>query len=300
MHAAAASALPSPHDASVQGDRGLDARFCGKGMTALTEGGCFAGSPSADAPLLIYLHGLHDDSTLGEELARQTRVAELAVRHRGRFATLAFHGRKGGCPDEARKEMYCWPSNERTAESAGSVVASFAGAIASAEARGARGRRYLLGFSNGGYFAMLVAQRGLLRLDGVAVAHAGPVPPTKKPQPTPHLLLLTADEDTSMDEMLRLSRELTAANWPFAISSRDGGHFLADGDVMLALELFERSGREPMPLDPPLVTRAPQPKRPMSEAGQAEQEATEPATELPSPPATEDTANLGREPAVEP
>ncbi len=250
---ASSNASPSPGALT-------DSRFCGQGLTPIPGGGCFsAPEGTGEFPLVIYLHGLHDDTSLSEELARQSRVAELGAHHRGKFAVLAFHGKKGDCTIRRLDNLYCWPSNDRTAGEAPAIVASFARAIGEAGKRGARGPRYLLGFSNGGYFAMLIAERSLTKLDAVVVAHGGPMPPTERPSHTPPLLLLTADDDAAIDDMMRLSSELSLVSWPHAILSRDGTHGLPPSDVITALDFFETTAQH-KPFQPPPSSHPPRPR----------------------------------------
>ena len=249
---ASSNASPSPGALT-------DSRFCGQGLTPIPGGGCFsAPEGTGEFPLVIYLHGLHDDTSLSEELARQSRVAELGAHHHGKFAVLAFHGKKGDCTLRRLDNLYCWPSNDHTAGEAPAIVASFAGAISEAGKRGARGPRYLLGFSNGGYFAMLIAERSLTKLDAVVVAHGGPMPPTERPSHTPPLLLLTADDDAAIDDMLRLSRELSLVRWTHTILSREGTHGLPPSDVIAALDFFETTAQH-KPFQPPPSSHPPRP-----------------------------------------
>jgi hypothetical protein len=109
----------------------------------------------------------------------------------------------------------------------------------------------VLGFSNGGYFAGLIASRGLLDADAIVVAHGGPVEPVTALRGTPPLLLLSADDDVAQDEMIRFDEELGRAHWAHDSYARGGGHALADQDIDAALAFFARVG-EPLPLQPPL------------------------------------------------
>ncbi len=212
--------------------------WCAQGLVAIPGGGCFAAPARTPAPLVVYLHGRHSDETLAEELARQARVAKLGTA-RG-FAVLALRGKRGQCSDPQLASFWCWPSNEKNAADAEKWVAEWSPALAEAEKRAGRSKRHLLGFSNGGYFAVIIATRGLLPFDDVAVAHAGPVEPTSARGAKPPMLLLTADDDPSNDEMMRLDGELARAAWPHRIVAREGGHELPEADVEWALAFFAR------------------------------------------------------------
>jgi predicted esterase len=235
-------ALP-PREVDAGGAGGVPVP-CAARLEPTPGGGCLArASASAPRPLLVYLHGLHTDANVGEELDRQARVARLA-NERG-VDMLALRGRLGAC--ERLPETYCWPSNERTADRGPAVVAGWEPALAAATRRGASGARYLLGFSNGGYFAALVATRALVPFDAVAIAHGGPVEPVRARGAKPPVLLLTADDDASLPEMKRLDVALGRERWPHAIASRDGGHELTDGDIESALGFVLRASREGVP-----------------------------------------------------
>lgn len=214
---------------------------CASGLEPVAGGGCYAASAKpSPRPLVVYLHGLHSEANLGEELDRQARVARIAT-ERG-FDVLALRGRLGGC--ERVPALVCWPSNERSADRGPETVAAWEPALAEAARRGGRGARHLLGFSNGGYFAALVATRALAPFESVVVAHGGPVEPTRARGAKPPMLLLTADEDAALPEMLRLDAGLGRERWPHAIVAREGGHALTDGDIANALTFFSRASRE--------------------------------------------------------
>lgn len=276
-------------------DAGPVVPWCSAGLEPIPGGGCFAGGDLREPrPLIVYLHGIHGPGSTAEELDRQARLARHGSA-RG-FAVLALRGRQGQCTAPHRADAWCWPSNERTASAGPAVVASWAGVLREAGRRagydrqgGRETHRYLLGFSNGGYFAALIATRALMPFDAVAIAHAGPVEPVRAAGPKPPLLLLTADEDPSIESMLRLDAELSRQGWAHGIVTRDGGHALTDSDITAALTFFTRSSREPLPLVPPLSTRQPRPRlgRPDASlpAPAADGEEAGPSGESPAEPA---------------
>lgn len=212
---------------------------------------------AGDSMLVVYLHGMYSPLTVSEELDRQSRLATIA-RHKG-FSVLALHGRQGLCVGAATADFWCWPSNERTAVSGAEVVDGWSKSLTVADMRAGHGKRFLLGFSNGGYFASLIATRSLAPFDGFAVAHAGLVEPIRSLKPMTPWLLLTADADPSVISMMQLDTDLDHAAWPHAIVTRDGGHQLTDGDIEMTLQFFTRLRTDPLPFVPPLSTRRPQP-----------------------------------------
>ncbi len=213
--------------------------WCAPNLEPIEGGGCFAAPERErveDTPLLVYLHGRYSPDTVREEMDRQARVAIEAVA-RG-FAVLALRGTQGECTQPEYATYWCWPSNERNAGDGPSFVARWQPALRAAKLRAGPGPNVLLGFSNGGYFATLIVTRGLFDFDAVAIAHAGPVQPTRALGQTPPILLITATEDVSDPEMRRLDDELTRENWPHSLASRGGGHALPDWDIDTALTFF--------------------------------------------------------------
>jgi predicted esterase len=268
------------------GDAGV-VEWCAPALTPIAGGGCFAAPTSAarpaePVPLVVYLHGRYSPATVAEEHARQARVATLATK-RG-FAVLALRGKQGQCTDPSLSDFWCWPSNEKNAADGAAFVVSWAPAIADAERRlGAHGRRVLLGFSSGAYFATLIATRALHPFDAIAIAHGGPVAPTAAAGAKIPLLLETADDDPSNEEMIRLSDELKKIEWPHHVFAREGGHELPETDVEMALTFFTRTKTEKLPLQPPLSTRAP--RRAPPDAGDVD---AAPAIEEHEPSADDD------------
>jgi predicted esterase len=254
---------PSPRAAEakaeveVEEDAGVIA-WCADGLVPINGGGCFA-SPSAqkkDVPLILYLHGIFEQRANADELDRQRRVAKLATQ-KG-FAVLALRGLEGGCgadPELAAK--FCWPSNERTAARGPEAVKEWKPSLQAAATRGARGPRYMLGFSNGGFFAGLLAVRGWFNAEAFAIGNAGPVEPVHALGAKTPLLLMSADDDASQEGMMQLDDELTREGWLHENYSREGTHELTDAEIDAALTFFVRLRNEKLPLSPPLSSRRP-------------------------------------------
>jgi len=231
------------------------ADWCAPELEPLAGGGCFAGSPSTQPqPLVVYLHGRYPSDAAAEELDRQSRVARRA-KSQG-FAVLALRSPPAICTAPELANWFCWPSSERNADAGAEIVQAWDKPLAAARERARSRERFLLGFSSGGYFAGLIASRALLDIDGVVVAHGGPVEPVHALGPKPPLLLLSADDDVAQDDMIRLDTELTREGWPHDSYARAGGHALTNEDIDAALSFFSRA-REPLPLQPPLAMHRP-------------------------------------------
>lgn len=244
--------------------------WCAAGLEAIPGGGCFAAPQGGarDLPVIVYLHGRYPPERASEELARQSTVARLAT-SRG-YAVLALRGLQGECTQSDLTDWWCWPSNERNAADGPAFVARWSVAMAETERRVGKGPRWLLGFSNGGYFASLIASRALYPFDAIAVAHGGPVSPMHPVAERRPMLLVTADDDPSDDEMIRLDADLSRERWPHAFVSREGGHALPEWDVEMALTFFRRAQTEALPFKPPLQTRVRPPRDAGAEGGPEE------------------------------
>jgi predicted esterase len=233
-----------------------EADWCAAGFEPIPGGACFAAPAATPAPprLLIYLHGRYARDVTAEETDRQRRLGQRATA-RG-FAVLAFRGQLGECTAPELATWFCWPSNEHNADNAPEFVGAWARALAAAEERVGQRTRYVLGFSNGGYFAGLLAVRGLFDATAFVVAHGGPVEPIVSLPVRVPILLLSADDDISQDEMIRFDEELVREKWAHDSYARSGGHALTDEDIDAAIAFFSRAG-EALPLDPPLPLHRP-------------------------------------------
>jgi predicted esterase len=234
---------------------------CAEGLEPLVDDACYAAPRGASTalPLVIYLHGYFEEGPgegQNEALDIQRRVA-LRATARG-FAVLALRGTLGACAtSQENATKVCWPSNEKVAYKGPRFVRAWGSALEAAAAKHPFEKRYILGFSNGGYFAGLIAVRALYDADAFAIAGAGPVEPVKALGPKPPILLISADEDASQESMVKLDDELTRDEWPHEHHVREGGHALPDSDIEVALTFFERTRTESLPLRPPLSTRVP-------------------------------------------
>jgi predicted esterase len=231
---------------------GPPAEWCPGGFDPLPGDACLASPPErrTPPPIVLYLHGRYARDAATDEVDRQGRLAARATA-RG-FAVLALRGRIGACRAPELATWYCWPSNAQSADGAAAIVETWRGTLAEVGQRlGSPPRRFVLGFSNGGYFAGLLAVRGLFDADAFVIAHGGPVEPVRALRGKPPLLLLSADDDVAQDDMIRFDEELTRELWAHDSYARSGGHGLTDQDIDAALMFFMRA-EDRMPLDPPL------------------------------------------------
>jgi len=228
------------------------ADWCAPGFDPIAGGGCLAEArvKSDAAALVIYLHGRYSRDAPSEEIDRQRRLGERATA-RG-LSVLAMRGLLGECTAPELAEWFCWPSNGRNADDAAAFVNAWSLALATAQERVGARTRYVLGFSNGGYFAGLLAVRELFEASAFVIAHGGPVDPVRPSLATPPILLLSADDDIAQEEMIRFDEALASQSWAHDSYARFGGHALTDEDIDAAIDFFSRA-REPLPLHPPLT-----------------------------------------------
>lgn len=230
------------------------ATFCAEGLEAIADDACFAAPRDAARGLVVFFHGRYSPAMEPSQRDTQARVAQLAT-ERG-FAMLAVRGVRGECTAPDFADYFCFPSNPRNAGDAPAFVARMAPTIARAKERVHDAPIFVFGFSNGAYFASLLAERAWMPMDAVVIAHGGPVMiADDMPRPGTPVLLISADDDASDPEMRDLDRELVRRKWHHAWVAREGTHALPDWDIEMAMTFFERTRTETLPLDPPLVSR---------------------------------------------
>jgi poly(3-hydroxybutyrate) depolymerase len=211
--------------------------WCAPALKPIPGGGCFR-APRSEGPwpLILYLHGIFDPAAASDELDRQTRVANIG-NSKG-FAVLALRGHVGECLNPELASRVCWPSNEKNLDGGPSFVREWKTPLGLAAREGARGKRYVLGFSNGGYFSGLLAERAWFDAAAFVVARGGPVAPVTAEGAKVPILLTMSEEDPSYDEMVKLDEALTKDGWQHEKLETHGGHALPDGDIEAAVRFF--------------------------------------------------------------
>jgi predicted esterase len=229
-------------------------RRCGAGLAPLARDPetCVALPDEArrrGAGVVLFLHGLYAPGA-SEEAVRVEEQLAREVTARG-LALVAPRGRQGLCQWSADvRDAVCWPSGRNQAGAIAELAARLGAAtdeVARTLGPGAH-PRFVIGFSNGGFFgAALVADAAPGAFAGAAIL-AGPVlPSTFEPARAIPVLLVAAEEDRwQLPKMRELDRLLGVAGWPHTLRVRPGAHALLPEDVAAALE-FLSSIKGPRP-----------------------------------------------------
>ncbi|WP_437312132.1 alpha/beta hydrolase [Sorangium sp. So ce388] len=153
----------------------VETEWCSAGWSGLDDHTCFHVPETAarGAPILLVLHGAMAPDSLPGGLQA---IAAEAARALGVVAVFP-RGRPGLCTWDPSVETHlCWPTRRETVDAAAPALIEEwmrAEALLARILGGTFGRRYVMGFSNGGYFASYVALEGLVDVDGAGLVGAG-------------------------------------------------------------------------------------------------------------------------------
>ncbi len=247
-------ALALPSGAWAEGDGGGASNWCDESLETLENDVCYSpgAQPEGDGKrtLVVFLHGLVDGGTTWQH--QQQKGMALAAK-RLKFALIAPRGRThlGG---KRKDDQIGWPTAEAArAEMEDDLVAEWKAAREAIEARDKKtfDRVYVMGFSNGAYYASSLALRGKLDdVDGYAVFAGGSAFPgaerlakaTKNRKP---LYVGVATKDSTAKDGASLVKLLKKLKWPHASSSKKVGHVVADSQLEGAMAFLrgdKRSG----------------------------------------------------------
>ena len=165
-------------DATSTGDPWMpvDTSWCADaGWVGLDDHTCFYRPPTVSSPakLLFFLHGMMppDAST-----ASQQSLVRAAADSRG-FVAVFPRGWQGLCDwDPSVTDRWCWPTSRANVDAhAGAFVREWTAVKAQVEKIAALTfeQTYVLGFSNGGYFASYHGLESWFPVDGAGVVAAG-------------------------------------------------------------------------------------------------------------------------------
>jgi predicted esterase len=191
-----------------------------------------------DTPIMVYLHGMY----AGHGSAEEWDLVRSAV-SKG-FAVVVPRGKRGLCAwKEELKDHFCWPQEVDDPAAFKAVVADWDRVLWQVDAilEGGSHKRYVLGYSNGGFFAEFLAMHQIFPAQGYAIVNAGSLEPVVKPSKSVPMLLLAADSDSDQGpKMKALHDDLTKAGLTHAFCTRPGAHALDAHDIDTSLQFFKR------------------------------------------------------------
>ncbi len=214
--------------------------WCPDGFEVGPQDTCFAvpETTTKDTPIIVYLHGMYS----GHGSAEEWNLVRSVVA-RG-FAVVVPRGKRGLCAwKEELKDHFCWPQETEDPAAFKHVVADWDRVLWQVDAimEGGTHKRYVLGYSNGGFFAAYLASHGFFPAHAYAIVNGGPLGPATKPAKAVPMLLVSADGDPEQaPKMKELHGGLAKVGWPHAFCTRPGQHSLANQDVEASVRFFKR------------------------------------------------------------
>ncbi len=214
--------------------------WCPDGFEVGPQDTCFVvpETTTKDTPVLVYLHGMY----AGHGSPEEWRIVRSAA-SKG-FAVVVPRGKRGLCAWKAElADHFCWPQEVEDPQAFKNVVAEWDRVLWQVDAILEAGthKRYVLGFSNGGFFAAYLAEHGLFPAQAYAIIGGGALEPARKAAKTVPILLVSAQDDPEQSRKTReLHEGLAKVGWTHAYCTRPGPHPLAVEDVEAALRFFKR------------------------------------------------------------
>ncbi|HMR74632.1 MAG TPA: PHB depolymerase family esterase [Polyangiaceae bacterium] len=251
---ALALSLGSVSAACAQSDAGGDAtadatppQWCAAELEALSDGVCaFEPAEAKTDTLVVFLHGVVKPGTTWQWA--QQRAIVRAAKRKG-FSVLMPRGRRGIGPAQM-KDWWTWPTSvaaQRAVES--ELTAEWAQAQKSLESRRAHDFRrvFVIGFSNGAYYATALALLGKLKVQGYGIFAGGAgakylVGPAKGTTRRPRIYVGYGLKDRAHKDPKGLARALAQLGWPHKANARKrGGHRMGDGQLDAAIDFLRGS-----------------------------------------------------------
>lgn len=233
--------------------------WCPDGFEQGPDDTCFAIPDTHDkeTPVLVYLHGMFEGHG---SPAEWSAVREATQRG---FAVVVPRGRRGLCAWKPElRDHFCWPQDGEDVPTMRTMIAGWEKVFWQVDTLLGRGthRRYLLGFSNGGYFASFMTTHGLFTPAATAVVDGGSLGPPNKTPPVP--LMLVAEESDARGEaagagpsagkMKSLDAELSRTGWNHVLCQRRAATTIAPDDVRAALGFFKHEADGSLRATPPV------------------------------------------------
>jgi predicted esterase len=223
-----------------------DTPWCAPELEALSETVCYYAPPGETTPtaktLVIFLHSLIGASDRAA-WPLQLRMATHA-RHYG-FTMLVPRGRPGLGPGRD-PSVLAWPTAQKLQEQfEPELLAEWEKAQKLAEKKaGPFDHVFVLGFSNGAYYATSLAVRGKLDVDGYGVFAGGSgkeyvrqqAKHSKRRKP---IFVGYGTQDPDHDNQQHLVRMLADLRWPHRSLAARVGHTVSDRQIEQALAFLQ-------------------------------------------------------------
>lgn len=203
--------------------------------------------PRASDTLVIFLHGVIKPDT--DWQWAQQRAAMRGARRSG-YSVLAPRGRRGIGPAQM-KDWWTWPTSVRSENAIGDELrAEWTAARSALEtAQGKAFRQvFVVGFSNGAYYATSLALLGKLKVNGYAVFAGGAgakylVGPARGTTRRPPIYVGYGLKDRAHKDPASLASALKDLHWPHKVNVRPrGGHSIGDAQLDEALAFLRKGG----------------------------------------------------------
>ncbi|HHH11238.1 MAG TPA: DUF255 domain-containing protein [Sorangium sp.] len=216
--------------------------WCAPELETLPGDVCYASDPKQlpRRTLVVFLHGWVQHG-MGWQYAQQRAI----VRGAGRlgFSVLTPRGRTGASK-KGGANIVSWPTGmEAQKKYEQALLDEWRSAQATIEQRqGAPfDEVFVVGFSNGAYYASSLAMRGRLKVAGYAMFAGGSAyPPSAAKDMRAPVFLGICSKDNTATAARRLRDQLRRSGWPHRAETRTVGHTMADRHLDHALNYLRK------------------------------------------------------------
>lgn len=205
--------------------------WCTAGLIGLDAETCYLPPPSSGVDgrprrLLLYLHGIIPPAHAGAPQKENVMASVKNAAQRAGAAAIVPRGMQGVGPTGS-KDWWAWPTSpDAHAKHAAAIVKRIMAAKATLEdALGAPfAKTYLAGSSNGAYFAVNLALRAEIEVDGLGAMSGGAPAPIARLRPLPVYVGYGKQDEVSKNGGLALAKAAEAAGWKTKVAEHPFPH----------------------------------------------------------------------------
>jgi predicted esterase len=231
-------AVPPPPDSSTALDAApprplpnVTTDWCTAGLLGLDAETCYLppapAKPGGHPPrLLVYLHGIIPPQVGNSPQKENVMTAVKNAAQRAGIAAIVPRGVRGVGPSGS-KDWWAWPTSpDKHAELAPGLAQRIDGAKKKLEETlGVTFERtYLAGSSNGAYFAVNLALRGEIEIDGLGAMSGGAPTAILRKKPLPVYVGYGKYDEPSKSGGLALAKATEAAGWKTKVAEHPFPH----------------------------------------------------------------------------